>query len=124
MQLYTVYITYKLLYIIRMVSPRITFSLQSATSCIRFWLAKPLSSNYLYSVLLSSNCICLFSLSSKPSPPQRVLGLPIGLLAMGFQLLISCTIRPASGAETTVSTASGTSQPLLLAVATVEELRL
>ena len=33
------------------------FFLQSATT----WLAQPLPSNYLYSVLLSSNCFCLCS---------------------------------------------------------------
>jgi len=31
-------------------------------------------------------------LSSKTSSSQRVLGLPIGLLDMGFHLLIFCTI--------------------------------
>ena len=38
------------------------FFLQSATTYIRFWLAQPLSSTYLYSVLLSSNFLCLCSL--------------------------------------------------------------
>ena len=61
----------------------------------------------LYKVLACSNtffqlslfCATFFQLltfmlfiSSKTSSPQRVLGLPIGLLDMGFHLLIFCTI--------------------------------
>jgi len=38
------------------------FFLQSATTYIRFWLAQPLPSNYFYSLLLSSNCLCSRSL--------------------------------------------------------------
>ena len=54
---------------------------------------RSLSSKYYYSVLLTSNCLCLCSfVSSKTSSSQRVLGLPIGLLYMGFYLLIFCTI--------------------------------
>jgi hypothetical protein len=47
-----------------------------------------------------------------------------------FILSVNCSacfgwfLHPSSGAQITVSTASGTSQPLLLPVATVEELRL
>ena len=73
--------------------PLYFFFLKSATTCIRFWLAQPLSSSYLYSVLLSSNCLRSRSLYlPKPSSSQRVLGLPIGLLDIGFHLLIFCTI--------------------------------
>jgi len=49
---------------------------------------------------------------SKTSSSQRVLGLPIRLLDVGFHLLIFCTIHPSLGAQTTVSTACGTGQLL------------
>ena len=39
-----------------------SFFFLSATTYIRFWLAQPLSSKYLYSVLISSNCLFLCSL--------------------------------------------------------------
>jgi len=60
--------------------------LQSATPYIRFWLAQPLSSIYLYSVLLSSNCVRLCSLYLPKCH------LTIGLLDMGFHLSIFYTI--------------------------------
>ena len=70
----------------------ISFS-QSATTYIRFRLAQSLSSQ------LSLFCATFFQLpmfmlfiSTKTSSSQRVLGLLIGLLDMGFHLLIFCTI--------------------------------
>jgi len=77
----------------------------SGLSCI-YTILLPKRYN-LYKVLACSNTIFQFSLlcatffqllmfmlfiSSKTSSSQRVLGLPIGYLDMGFHLLIFCTI--------------------------------
>jgi len=69
------------------------FFLYSATTCIRFCLAQPLSFQ------LSLSCATFFHfhmfmlfISSKTPSSQRVLGLPIGLLYIGFHLSIFCTI--------------------------------
>ena len=66
--------------------------LLSATTYVRFSLVQPLSSNYIYSVLISSNCVRLCSLYLPKSSFHRVLGLPIDLLDKGFHLLIFCKV--------------------------------
>ena len=69
------------------------FFLQSATNCIRFWLAQLIYSNCFYSVLLFSDCLRSCSLYlPKRHLPKSVLGLPVGLLDMGFHLLIFCIL--------------------------------
>ena len=76
-------------------------------SVCMFWYILLIKCYNLYKVLacstpffqLSLFCATFFQLlmfmlfiSSKTSSSQRVLGLPIGLLGMGFHLLIFCTI--------------------------------
>jgi len=46
------------------------------------------------------------------------------MLSVNCSTCFGWYIHPSSGAQITVTTASGTGQPLLLPVATVEELRL
>jgi len=46
------------------------------------------------------------------------------ILSVNCSTCFEWSLHPSSGAQITVSTASGTGQPLLLPVATVEELRL
>ena len=96
MQLYTVYFVCKLLYMFRVVSPPI---IRSTSNCM-----------YKISNILRNVSKC-----------------PTRCTYTQFILSVNCStrfgwfLRPSSGAQITVCTASGTSQPLLMPVTIVEE---
>ena len=104
MQLYTVYFICKLLYMFRAVSPPI---IRSTNNCI-------------YSIWYWGTVVAICRVNKCP----RRCNYTQFILSVNCSTCFGWFLHPSSGAQITVSTAPGTSQPLLLPVATVEELRL